>query len=321
MRILAGIRPTGSLHIGHYFGFVKNILRYQNDPNYEVFLMIADLHALTNGCVITNTDIHFTVVDLINAGVDPEKVCIFQQSQVPAISELAVVLSMVTPVKWLQTCPTIKVQDPTTLKVGALNYPLLQAADIISLEAVKVLVGSDQLPHIELTRKIAKTLNHSLDHNPPIFNLPTGEVQPCVSGLDGSKMSKSLNNTIPLASSNSDILERILRAVSDPGRPSASSPGDTSRCVGVYPLYKEVAPEMVSEVQQTCESGVRRCHDCKRELADKTIDLVNWIMAENLKLNDTEVTQNLLTVGSKKVQDNASLVLNRVKVAFGISTV
>ena len=200
-KILSGMRPTGKLHLGNLFGALENWVRLQHD--YECYFMVADWHALTTGYSDTSNiknDVHEMVVDWIAAGLDPEKCVIFRQSDVKEHAELHLLLSMITPLGWLERCPTYKEQihqleGKDISSYGFLGYPLLQAADILIYKADTVPVGEDQIPHVELTREIARRFNYIYG---PIFPEPQSKMNKVtmLTANDGRKMSKSYGNTV-----------------------------------------------------------------------------------------------------------------------------
>ncbi|MEE9612218.1 MAG: tryptophan--tRNA ligase, partial [Desulfatiglandales bacterium] len=214
LRVLSGMRPTGKLHIGHLHGALNNWIALQED--YECFYFAADWHALTSEYSSTEGIRENTInmmIDWLACGIDPERSTLFIQSKMPEHAELYLILSMITPVPWLERCPTykemvaeLKAKDLSTF--GFLGYPVLQAADIIIYKAHKVPVGEDQIPHIELTREIARRFNHLYGS---VFPLPEGMVTevPRLLGVDGRKMSKSFDNAVYLSDDDATIKKKV----------------------------------------------------------------------------------------------------------------
>ncbi|MBN1492966.1 MAG: tryptophan--tRNA ligase, partial [Candidatus Omnitrophica bacterium] len=237
-RILSGIRPTGKLHIGNYFGAITNWVELQESG--ECFFMIADWHVLTTD-YDSGSDISATVldvaIDLLASGIDPEKCTLFVQSSVNAHAELALILSMITPLSWLERNPTYKeqIQELTGRELhthGFLGYPVLQAADILLYDADVVPVGEDQLPHLELTREIARRFNHLYG---ALFKEPQAMLTqvPKLPGTDGRKMSKSYDNCIYLADALDVVDNKIKTMMTDPARKRRTDPGTPAKC----PVY------------------------------------------------------------------------------------
>ncbi|HOV26621.1 MAG TPA: tryptophan--tRNA ligase [Pseudobacteroides sp.] len=272
-KILSGMRPTGALHLGNYFGALENWVKLQDD--YDCYYFIADWHALTTG--YENTDdikanIDNLVIDYLSAGLDPEKCNIFLQSSIVEHAELHLIFSMITPLSWLLRCPTYKDQiaqmkDKNITTYGFLGYPCLQAADILIYKANFVPVGEDQLPHLELTREIARRFNY-------LFGEVFPEPQPLLTkakvlpGLDGRKMSKSYNNTIALSDGPEDIKKKVMTMVTDPQRIKKDDPGHPDVCT-VYAFHKVFNEDEVPEIEENCKGGKIGCVQCKRNLAEK----------------------------------------------------
>jgi len=272
-KILSGMRPTGALHLGNYFGALENWVKLQND--YDCYFFVADWHALTTGYENTDdikSNINNLVIDFLSAGLDPEKCNIFLQSSIVEHAELHLLFSMITPLSWLLRCPTYKDQiaqmkDKNITTYGFLGYPCLQAADILIYKANFVPVGEDQLPHLELTREIARRFNF-------LFGEVFPEPQPLLTkakvlpGLDGRKMSKSYNNTIALSDSPEDIKKKVMTMITDPQRIKKDDPGHPDVCA-VYAFHKVFNEDEVPEIEENCKGGKIGCVQCKRNLAEK----------------------------------------------------
>ncbi len=322
-RVLSGMRPTGYLHLGNYVGALRQWVQLQD--NYECFYMVADLHAMTTE-FDQNIDLKELtiemVIDWLAAGVDPNKSVIFVQSTVPEHSELFTILSMITPLGWLERNPTYKdakenMKDKDLSNVGFLSYPVLQAADIIIYKATKVPVGKDQLPHLEITREIVRRFNYLFGEVFPEPQAILGEV-PHVYGIDGRKMSKSYNNAIYIKDSKEEILKKVKMMVTDVGRPRRSDPGHPDDCK-VFPLYKIFYPEIVDTVVKECTSAEIGCIECKDRIAKKLIEYLEPIKERRdyYEKHRDEVI-DILREGSKKAREVASKTMEEVRNAIKI---
>jgi tryptophanyl-tRNA synthetase len=244
-RVFAGIRATGRQHIGNYLGAIQNFVALQD--KYPCIYSIVDFHSLTT---LTETDqlannVYETALDLLAAGIDPDRTILYTQSHVPEVAELHLILSMVVPNGWLLRVPTFKEKarsQPDNVNYGLVGYPVLQTADIVLYKANKVPVGRDQLPHLELAREIVRRFNHQFGET---FPEPDAELTnaPAVVGLDGSnKMSKSLNNHIEIAASEEETTKRVRSAMTDPQRRKRDDPGRPDIC-NVFALHEFFDPE------------------------------------------------------------------------------
>ena len=272
-RILSGMRPSGRLHLGHLHGVLDNWKRLQEE--YECFFFVADWHALTTNYETPWTipeNIEDMVLDWLAAGIDPDKVTLFIQSDIKEHAELHLLLSMITPVSWLERNPTYKEQQQQLKErdlatFGFLGYPVLQAADIIMYKANKVPVGVDQLPHVELTREITRRFNYLYREVFPVPEALLTEV-PKLPGLDGRKMSKSYGNSIYLNDTEEQVVKRISTMVTDVERPRKSDPGDPEKRCVAFNLHKLYLPqERLDEIIVGCKAAEIGCVACKKELA------------------------------------------------------
>ncbi len=272
MRILSGMRPTGPLHLGNYHGALKNWVALQN--THECFFFIADWHALTSdyetpGAIQTN--IRHMILDWLSVGLDPEKSTFFVQSHIKPHAELFLLLSMITPVPWLERNPTYKDQivqlDNKDLSTfGFLGYPVLQAADIIIYKANAVPVGVDQVPHVEITREIARRFNFLYGD---VFPEPESILTetPKILGLDRRKMSKSYNNAIYLSDTPETVSDKVSKMITDPKRARRSDPGNPEEC-NVFEFHKQYSdPELTSRIDSECRKAEIGCVECKKEMA------------------------------------------------------
>src|SRR5258707_8877985 len=282
-RVLSGMRPTGKLHLGNYLGALDNWVRLQDE--YECFYFVANWHALTTDAQNSGQAPQSTIdmaADWLGAGLDPERSTLFIQSLVPEHAELHLIFSMVTPLGWLERVPTFKemveqlgLESPS---YGLLGYPLLQAADILMYKAQWVPVGIDQVPHVELTREVARRFNNTWK---PIFPEPGAKLTqiPKVPGTDGRKMSKSYGNAIYLADSAEQVTAKIKPMVTDPARKRRSDPGNPDICP-VFDLHKAFSPKESQEwAAQGCRTAGIGCLDCKGRLLDHLLQRLEGIHA------------------------------------------
>ena len=267
------MRPTGPLHLGNYLGALANWVKLQDE--YECFFFIADWHAITSDYENTapiSKHIRSMMIDWLSSGLSPEKSVLFVQSQVKEHAELFLLLSMITPLAWLQRNPTYKeMQTELSSKdlstFGFLGYPVLQAADIIMYKAYGVPVGVDQLPHIELTREIARRFNYL--YQKEVFPVPepllTGV--PKLLGIDGRKMSKSYDNSIYLSDRGKELRQKIASMFTDPQRMRKKDPGNPEIC-NVFTFHGLYSPApTVAEINRECRVAGIGCTDCKKMLA------------------------------------------------------
>jgi tryptophanyl-tRNA synthetase len=388
------MRPTGRLHLGHYHGVLKNWIQLQHE--YECYFFVADWHALT-----THYDEPYdieqfttdTALDWLAAGVSPGSATLFVQSRVPEHAELHLLLSMITPVSWLERVPSykdqqVKLADRDLSTYGFLGYPVLQSADILMYRAGNVPVGADQVAHVELTREIARRFNHIYGREPGFEqhaeaavkkmgkkaariyiehrrsyqergdsealekaqallasqqNLSVGDRErlfgylegsgriilpepqallteaPKVLGLDGEKMSKSLDNTIRLREDPAIVEQKIRTMRTDPARVRRNDPGDPDKCP-VFSLHEIYSTrEVKSWATQGCRSASIGCVDCKGPL----IDAINAEQAPIRERatqfeNDPDLLRSILLEGSEKARDSARETLEEVRGAIGI---
>ena len=393
-RVVSGMRPTGRLHLGHYHGVLKNWIQLQHE--YECFFFVADWHALTTHYDEPYDIEQFTMdtaLDWLAAGVSPGSATLFVQSRVPEHAELHLLLSMITPVSWLERVPSykdqqVKLADRDLSTYGFLGYPVLQSADILMYRAGNVPVGADQVAHVELTREIARRFNHIYGREPGFEqhaeaavkkmgkkaariyiehrrsyqergdtealekaqallasqqNLSVGDRErlfgylegggriilpepqallteaPKVLGLDGEKMSKSLDNTIRLREDPAIVEQKIRTMRTDPARARRNDPGDPDKCP-VFSLHEIYSTrEVKSWATQGCRSASIGCVDCKGPL----IDAINAEQAPIRERatqfeSDPDMLRSILQVGSEKARDSARETIEEVRGAIGI---
>jgi tryptophanyl-tRNA synthetase len=271
-RILSGMRPTGKLHIGHYVGALENWVKLQNE--YENYHLIADYHVLTTDLKtdeIYNNSIEM-LIDWLSSGLDPIKSPMFRQSKIKEHAELNLIFSMLITVSRLERNPTLKdqVRDLNIDNViyGHLGYPVLQTADILLYKGNAVPVGEDQVPHIEISREIARRFNNQYGE---VFPEPEALLTnfPRLPGLDGNtKMSKSLGNTILLSDEPEIVKAKMKKAVTDPNKVRKGDPGNPYICL-VFAFHKKFNPSEIPEIEAGCKSGALGCFDCKMNCASK----------------------------------------------------
>ena len=315
--VMSGMRPTGALHLGHYWGVLKNWLKLQNE--YQCYFMVADWHALTTQWEKPQDikqNIHEMVLDWLAVGINPEKCVIYRQSDIPEIAELALLLGMITPSKWVETDPTLKdMVENDDINYGLLGYPILQTADILSVGASLVPVGKDQVAHLEISRDIVTRFNH-LYGETFLAPKPLLTETPALLGLDGRKMSKSYGNTIALQDGNDETYTKIRRAITDPARIKKTDLGHPEDCVAVWPYYQLLANEAEQkQVYEECTQGRRGCMDCKMQLADILNLKLAYIRSSRLEWKDNPSQIDvILQVGAQKVRKQTQTILKQVKV-------
>lgn len=323
-RIFSGMRPTGALHIGH-LSVLQNWVALQDD--YESYYSIVDLHALTTGYEDKlNFDelIRDIALDWLSVGLNPEKTTIFVQSHVKEHAELHLLLSMITPLSWLERVPTYKDQLQQLGKEGGKNiatygflgYPLLQAADILVYKADSVPVGEDQIPHIELSREIARRFNYLYGEVFPEPKALIGKV-PLLPGVDGRKMSKSYNNTISLSASPEEIKEKVRQMVTDPARIRKDDPGHPEVCV-VYKFHQVYTPE-VAEVESDCRGGKIGCVACKRHLAENLDKLLSPFRDRRAQWEESGKVEEVLTEGAERARKVTRETMQEVRELMGLA--
>ena len=269
-RILTGDRTTGKLHLGHYVGSLKS--RFELQDSYEEFILLADIQALTthfNNPKLINSSIYDVTIDNLSVGLDPNKVTFVQQSQVSSIAELTIFYSMIVTVNQLRHNPTIKTEAQNygyeDITYGFLGYPVSQTADITFCNADLVPVGEDQVPHIELSRKIVRKFNKLYGTNitqPQVKLSQVGRL----SGLDGNaKMGKSMGNAIYLSDTPEQVWKLVRKAVTDPARVTTDIPGHPEIC-NIYKYHQIFNPEEAPEIYEGCTSAKLGCFECKKRL-------------------------------------------------------
>ena len=388
MRVLSGMRPTGKLHLGHYFGVIKNWVKLQEE--HETFYMVADWHALTTGYKRVEEipqNIEDMLIDWLTLGIDPKKSVVFQQSKVKEHAELFLIFSMITPKSWLEWNPTYKdtkynllriadlslmfkggirdhvktlvaklpykVEDLDALEellldtisdalitalfegyldkemfkelnvskrdfydtdtYGFLGYPVLQAVDILIYKAQAVPVGEDQLPHIELSREIARRFNHLYGETFPEPQAILTET-PRLPGTDGRKMSKSYNNAIYFADSEEEVKKKVMSFYTDPQKLRRGDPGRPEICP-VFFYHKIFSPsERTEEIERECKSGRLGCVDCKKIMLEGLEAFLKPIREKREQVaKDRELLIHILEEGSEKARQIAKETMEEVR--------
>ncbi len=322
--IVSGMRPTGSLHLGHLHGALKNWLGLQEE--YDCYFFVADWHALTSEYENPQKISEATreiLMDWVSVGLDPEKCTFFLQSKIKQHAELHLIFSMITPLPWLERNPTykemmanIKSRDLSTY--GFLGYPVLQAADILIYKADGVPVGADQAAHVELTREIARRFNHFYGK---IFPAPETLLTPTakVPGIDGRKMSKSYGNAIFLVDSPEIIKSKVGQMITDPQRKRRNDPGDPSVC-SVFALHELYSPmESIETIREDCKKANIGCVDCKNMLAERLIDSLGPIRKRREEIEtESGYIEEMISLGNTKARKKAEETMQEVRKAIGI---
>ncbi len=324
-RVVSGMRPTGRLHIGHYHGVLENWITIQNQ--YESYFFVADWHSLTTEYGDTSGikgSAREMVLDWVAFGLDPDRCTIFEQSQVPQHAELNLILGMITPVAWLERNPTYKemldnIEQRDLSTFGFLGYPVLMAADIILYRATRVPVGHDQLPHLEITREIARRFNYL--YNKQVFPEPEALLTetPKLLGLDGRKMSKSYNNSIYLSETAEETAAKIKSMVTDTQRVRKSDPGDPDACLAFHLHRLYVSEEKRNEIIPACRSAAIGCVECKKILTEAMNERLAPCRARRDELSrNPDFVDDILLSGSRKAAEEAVLTMAAVREALRV---
>jgi tryptophanyl-tRNA synthetase len=322
--VLSGLRPTGRVHLGNYFGAVRNWVRLQDV--HQCYLFVADWHALTSHYADPSSIHQATfdaVADWLAAGLDPQRCTIFLQSAVKEHAELHLLLSMVVPLPWLERVPTFKSQqqeleDRDLNTYGFLGYPLLQTADVILYRANFVPVGEDQASHLELSREIVRRFNNFYG---PVFPEPQPlfTETPVVPGLDGRKMSKSYGNTIALTASENEIRTSVSAMFTDPNRIRRSDPGNPDICnlFQFHKIFSDTAT--IERVDHECRTAKIGCVDDKKLLSEIMIEQLRPIRQRRDEIDrDPSIVWDVLREGSRKARERAQETLEIVRSAMQI---
>jgi tryptophanyl-tRNA synthetase len=341
-RVLSGMRSTGKLHLGNYVGALENWVRMQDE--YECFFFIADWHALTTDYADTSRLKENSVdvlLDWLAAGLDPAKCVMFIQSHIPAHAELHLLLSMITPLGWLERVPTYKEQKENIKEkdlgtYGFLGYPVLQSADILIYKADVVPVGEDQVAHVELTREIARRFNSlyvpnretfvtavkiAIGQPPAVFPEPVALLTPAprLPGTDGRKMSKSYGNAVMLTDPETVVRQKLKTMVTDPARVRRTDRGDPDVCP-VGDLHKIFSTkETMAKVYEGCRSAGIGCIECKGWVADTVVKILNPMQERRKKYEDNPgLAWDILEAGSARAREVAGATMQEVRESMGL---
>ncbi|MEO6029667.1 MAG: tryptophan--tRNA ligase [Candidatus Binatia bacterium] len=323
-RIVSGMRPTGRLHLGHLLGTLSTWRTVQT--THECFFFVADWHALTTDYDRTEglaTNVVEMVTDWLASGIDPARVTIFVQSAVPEHAELHLLLSMITPIGWLERVPTYKdtqqqLSDRDLSTYGFLGYPVLQAADILMYRATTVPVGADQVPHVELTREIARRFNHVFGE---LFPEPQAMLAaaPRVPGLDGRKMSKSYNNAVYLADEAADVDAKLSKMMTDPRRARRRDPGDPDDCPA-YTLHRiYCTPDELAYTAEGCRTAGIGCLDCKKIMIERAEVELGPIREKRRALAARpDDVRDVIADGNRRARTMAEATMDEVRRLVGL---
>ena len=325
-RILSGMRPTGKLHLGNLHGALANWVDIQNEGIYDCFYFVADWHALTSDYKDTDLIKANTldmVVDWLSVGLDPARSTLFVQSEIKEHAELFLILSMITPLSWLERNPTYKemkteLSDKDISTFGFLGYPVLQAADIIMYKAYGVPVGVDQLPHVEITREIARRFNFLYKEIFPIPEPLLTEV-PKLLGVDGRKMSKSYDNSIYLSDRGDLLKQKVASMFTDPQRMRRNDPGRPEIC-NAFAFHRIYSPSSeVDDISDGCKKAGIGCVECKKRLAQRISDTMAPVHErQDYYLNHMEDVRNIIAEGIGEASKIARLTMEQVREAVKI---
>ena len=326
-RILTGDRPTGRLHIGHYFGSLKTRVEMQNSGKYDPYILIADVQALTdnfNNPEKVRKNVREVMLDYLSVGIDPEKTTIYIQSMIPEIAELTVFYSNLVTIARLERNPTVKTEMAQKREIfgesvtyGFLGYPVSQAADITAFEGEIIPVGEDQLPLIEQCREIVRKFNSIYGE---VLKEPEAVLSQTkrIKGLDGNeKMGKSLGNAIYLSDTPNEITKKVMSAVTDPNRIRKDDKGNPDICMVAYYHNLFTTNEECKKICEECKAGARGCVACKKELAKNIIDFLKPIREKRKYYEERpELVEKMLIQGTNKARETAKETMKKVKKAM-----
>lgn len=327
-RILTGDRPTGKLHIGHYFGSLKKRVELQDNPEYEQFILIADTQALTdnfNNPEKVRKNVRELAMDYLSVGIDPKKTTIYIQSMIPEMPELTLYYSNLVTISRLERNPTVKTEIAQkrelfgeSVTYGFIGYPVSQAADITAFEGELVPVGEDQEPLIEQCREIVRKFNSIYGEG--ILKEPRAVLskEKRIKGLDGNaKMGKSLGNAIYLSDPEEEINKKVMKAVTDPNRIKKDDPGNPDICMVAYYHNLFTNPEDCKKICEECKAGKRGCVACKKQLAENISNTLKPIREKRAYYEaHPEEVDKVLMEGTAKAQRVAKETMKKVKKAM-----
>lgn len=329
-RIMSGMRPTGKLHLGHYFGVIANWVNLQNE--YDCYFSVADWHALTTNYDKTEhlkENVYNVVIDWLACGINPEKSTIFVQSRIPEIAELNIYLGMVTPQNWVERDPTLKDMakilrnkegQNSQIGFGLMGYPVLMSADILAVNAHYVPVGIDQVAHVELTRDMVRRFNNV--YKTDYFNEPTPKLNNCplLCGVDGAKMGKSFNNDIKISDDEETTQKKIMQCITDRSRARKDDLGHPDKCEVAFKYWQIFgSEEELTTIEAECKAGQRGCANCKRQLAGKVNEYFKEIR-ERRKYYENHLNEvdEILEKGCEKSRKVSQKILTDVRNIIGM---
>jgi tryptophanyl-tRNA synthetase len=326
--VLSGLRPTGRVHLGNYFGAVKNWVDLEKSGRYRCFFFVADLHALTTDYADTQglaANTREAVLDWLAVGLDPRRATVFLQSRVPQHAELALYFSMITPIGWLERVPTYKdqIEQLRSRDLGThgfLGYPVLMTADIAVYRSNLVPVGEDQASHLEICREIVRRFNGlygDVFPEPRALYTPT----PKVNGIDGRKMSKSYGNTIGITEDADAVRDKVMAMVTDPARARRQDPGNPENC-NLFPFHELFSPpEQVKLVDEECRTAARGCVDCKKHLTGNLNAALEPFRRKRAALlaDSSDVVREVLRAGDAQARAVAEETMEKVRAAVRLS--
>jgi len=320
--LVSGMRPTGKLHIGHVLGTLHNWVRFQD--KYKCYFIIVDWHALTTSYEnpkSINENILEVLTDYLSFGLDPSKCVIYLQSMVEEVAIVHLLLSMITPLGWLERVPSFKDQinqlGKSIATYGFLGYPVLMTADIVTFDAEFVPVGQDQIPHLELAREIVRRFN-SLYGDTFVEPQPLLTETPYIPGFDGRKMSKSYNNAIFIDDDEKVTEEKVRKYITDPQKIYKNSPGRPEIC-NVFLLHKSFKNENLNAIEQDCRSGRLGCVECKKSLAKLINDNLREVREKRKEIGRRKDSLlEILIEGSKKAKKKAKEKLDQINEKIGL---
>jgi tryptophanyl-tRNA synthetase len=326
--VLSGLRPTGRVHLGNYFGAVKNWVDLEESGKYRCFFFVADLHALTTDYADTQglaANTREAVLDWLAVGLDPGRATVFLQSRIPQHAELALYFSMITPLGWLERVPTYKdqIEQLRSRDLGThgfLGYPVLMTADIAVYRSNLVPVGEDQASHLEICREIVRRFNGlygDVFPEPRALYTPT----PKVNGIDGRKMSKSYGNTIGITEDADSVREKVMAMVTDPARARRQDPGNPDHC-NLFPFHELFSsPAEVKVVDEECRTAARGCVDCKKHLTGNLNAALEPFRRKRASLlaDSSDVVREVLHAGDAQARTVAEATMERVRAAVRLS--
>ena len=322
--MLTGYRPTGQLHIGHWFGNIENMLTLQDE--HEAFFFIADWHALTTDYEQPEglpEKVRGLLLDWLAAGIDPERATIYRQSDLPEVAEMALLVGMITPLGWLERVPTYKerlrdLSERDIANFGLLGYPVLQTVDITIVRADIVPVGEDQLPHLELTREIVRRFNR-LYGDRLIEPKAMLSESPLIPGSDGRKMSKSLGNDIAIRDDEETIRTKVKSFITDPKKARKNDPGRPEICP-IFALHERFSPDILEWTDENCRTGALGCVECKGNLADRIVTRFEPFRERRAELEQTPgLAAEVLAAGAEKARPVAQETMASVREAMHLT--